>query len=300
MSILEELISEASTNVPAASLLRKVKTIVTRASASTLAAWVDNELNGYSDGAALPDYRGPFTFESEGIFIHHHGGQMPARPIASLSLPEEYRTSDLFRVSFADPIAALEDWASAEDDLQIRWSANKIGLLNGLISTGKVALYGDYGLVRAWTMVPRSQIVGTVDTVKTRVLELALTIEAADPTIGQQGSPTLAPAVTLNIHNTIFGDNANIPIAGNEIVQSLGVREGDRDSLAQALLSIGVDDRDIPELFDALESDSATESDGIGPSTSKWFTRILLKAEELGTGIAAGLIMNALTRYGAG
>ena len=66
MSILDDLISGASGDVPVSSLLRKVKVVAARARVPALGEWVDLEQNGYGPGVELPAYRGPFVFDVVG------------------------------------------------------------------------------------------------------------------------------------------------------------------------------------------------------------------------------------------
>ena len=301
MAILDDLVSGASGDASVSSLLRLVRVIAARARVPALGEWVDHEQHGYAEGVPLPAYRGPFVFNVVG-HLTGLGGELRNAPIGSLRFPEEYR-NNLFRVHFRQPIVALERLALASSDLIVRWPADMIGLINGLIRDGRISLYDDFFLLDAWKTVPLTQVVTIVDSVRNRILELALSMQDTDPTLGQVGGHQLPPESSQSFITNIYGSSSNVAIASSDVVQSVQVQRGDKDSLAKSLRSVGVPDEEIRGLFEALAADGlqadprGTDPSEIGVATSTWFTRLMLGAKELGMGAASGLIARALSQY---
>ena len=303
MSILDDLISGASGDVPVSSLLKKVKVVAARARVPALAEWVGLELNGYGPGVELPAYRGPFVFDVVGHLAGPGGGQLRNAPIGSLEFPEDYRNSDLFRVHFTQPIVVLEDATRGNEERIVRWPANTIGLINGLIQEGRMSLYQDFFLQDAWFTIPRAPFVSIVEAVRNRILDLALKMQDTDPKLGQIGVQKLSPEISQSFITNIYSSSPNVAIASANTTQNVLIEPGDRHSLASVLRSLGVSESEIDALFEALADDTTEEHAGdsetnqVGPATSSWLARVMLSANQIGTGAAGGLIARALGQY---
>ena len=267
-----------------------------------LAEWVDLEQNGYGPAVELPAYRGPFVFDVVG-HLAGPGGQLRNAPIGSLEFPEDYRNSDLFKVRFTQPIIVLEDVTRGDDERIVRWPANTIGLINGLIQEGQMSLYQDFFLQDAWFTIPRTPFVSIVETVRNRILDLALKMQDTDPKLGQVGVHKLSPEVSQSFITHIYSSSPNVAIASTNTAQNVLIEPGDRRSLASVLRNLGVPESEIDTLFEALADDTTEEHAGdsetsqVGPATSNWLARVMLSANQIGTGAAGGLIARALGQY---
>lgn len=295
MSLIQELINGASGDASVTSLLRKVKVVAARAEVPALDEWVQHELDGYPDGAELPEYRGPFQTEVIGHFGGPFGSGMRNAPIPSALLPEEFRAGMLFNISFSQPIAELEELTQGDGVLQSPWPANAIAYVNGLILSGKIEIYGDMGLLQAWRQVSKPQIVAIIDAVRNRILDLALTMEKSYPETGQPDAPPLPTEAQQLIVTNIYG-TSNVAVASSDFNQFIDLEPGDREALAKVLDSVGVPDEEIQALFEALESDGEVESE-VGPSTKRWLGNLMTRATDLGIGAAGGVIAEAVARY---
>src|SRR5437763_12373438 len=105
MTLLSELVDGASGTAPVASLLRKVKVLAARLGVDQLDEWVEHELMGYPDDAALPSYRGPFRTEVLGHFSGPLGSGYQNAPIAPICFPQEFRDGLRFNIEFRQAIA---------------------------------------------------------------------------------------------------------------------------------------------------------------------------------------------------
>jgi hypothetical protein len=295
---LQELIDGASGNEPVTSLLRKVKVVASRADMPALDEWVQHELGGYFDeDADLPDYRGPFKTEILGSFSGRFGSGIRNAPIPSALFPEDYRDGMLFNVAFPQPIAEIEDLASAKDGIRITWPANAIAVVNGLMMSGRMRpIYEGMGLTQAWHSIGTHQLIGIVDAVRNRILDLALTIERVSPETGQPNAPPLPDETRQVVITNIYGNSTNVAVASADFTQVVHVATGDAAALARALDSVGVPAEQIESLFEALEADGPVH-DEMGPNTKNWLGNLMAGAAQLGIGAAGGVIAEAIAHY---
>lgn len=297
MTLLGELIDGASGDAPVTTLLRKVKVVASRADVPALDAWVEHELGGYPEGIEVPEYRGPFAVEVLGTFGGPFGSGIRNAPVPSIGFPADYRDGALFNILFNQPIAEIEELSTSGKNLEAPWPANAVAMTNSLMMQGEVSLYEGMGLQQAWRVISRAQLVSIIDAVRTRILDLSLTMERTNPATGQAGAPPLPPEEKRTIVTNIFGGNPNIAVASSGFTQDVHVSPGDREALSEQLSALGLPEVEIQRLFQALAADDADGTDGLGPETSSWLARTMLRAQELGIGTAGGLIANAISQY---
>ena len=293
MTLLEEVIDGASGNEPVNRLLRKVKVIAARAEVPVLEEWVDHELGGYPEDAALPNYRGPFDAEAFGHFTGRFQSEIKNAPIPEGAFPEGF--SWLFELEFRQPVSELEALAGG-DSLNAPWPADLVAGINGMLESGKMSLYGDHRLLNAWRSVSGPQVIAIVDSVRTRVLDLALAMERTAPQAGQVGAAVLGPDEKQTIITHVYGDNPNVAVASSDFSQSVTITKGDDHALRKALSEIGLPSEMVDSLLVAVEADKAGGG-GIGPATSGWLSSAMKIAYELGIGTSAGLIANSVFAY---
>src|SRR5205823_3185239 len=101
--------------------------------------------------------------------------------------------SYLFEVTFTESIAELERLAGGNEVLEAAWPANAVGATNSLIQAGRLSLYKGMYLLQAWRLITPYTIAGIVDAVRTRILDLALSLETLAPDAGQPDAPTPNP-----------------------------------------------------------------------------------------------------------
>ncbi len=211
MTLLAEIRDAAlDSNVNLADLLRKCLVLAARLKHDEFRAWVSAELQGYDfDDTDLPDYR-CYPTGSVGHFSGPFGSGLRNAPIPAHLFPEPLRTR-IVTHRFVQPVGELEQSIKSgkKGMLSAKWSGDQIAF-----TQHRVPIYPDMVLVDAWKPIPTAAIAGVLDTVRTRVLEFVLAIEAESPGAGDvepQAPPALPQETVTNIFNTtIHGGQANI------------------------------------------------------------------------------------------
>lgn len=108
MTLLREIQDAAVSNSsPITELLRRCKILAARLGSAEFGAWVDNELNGYNDRNALPEYRRG-EVESFGTLVGYAGSQATNLPIPPSTVAKEYRDK-VTKTEMMLPISHYED-----------------------------------------------------------------------------------------------------------------------------------------------------------------------------------------------
>lgn len=158
MNLLDDVVTSASSSMSTPDLLRLVQTLAQHIGSHELRFWARAELTGYLPGHRLPGYRGPFLLPVEGqpdVARATVAIELRA-PLAELS-----RTADLVRDRPADVLDA-----AAADRFRERIAAGidpRIALMR---------------LCADSTVVPAPLLRSVDETVRNRVLEIALDLRA--------------------------------------------------------------------------------------------------------------------------
>jgi hypothetical protein len=303
---LEELIETASGEAASVStLLRKLKVIAARLGTVQLEEWVDHELSGYPSGAAVPDYRGPFEREVRGNFVGPFGSSMTSVPVPPSGFPREMRDGWLFKHEFREPIAEIETLSRSSETLQVPWPADMITYTNRLLETGEARLYPRMGLIVAWKPVMPTQLASIVDSVRTRVLGLALELEAVQPDAGRHGVELTDNQQLRQMVTNVYGGNVAIGSTGVAQQSVVVPSTGDLAALRAALLAAGIAEGHISVLEQALKEDrEAGEGEpgrAMGPRVQAWLAKVATQggsaAGKGAAGAAGGLALKALAGY---
>jgi hypothetical protein len=307
MGIVDDLVTEASgSSVPVASLLRRVKVIAARSKTKDLADWVDHELSGYPQGSSVPSYRGPFRPQVLGHLSGPFGSGYNNAPIPPMAFPEEYR-GGLFEVTFLQPVAELESLSRKDSNLRIEWPADALMLTQYLSDRGELKLDPRLVLNQAYQVVSPNMLAGIVDTVRSRILDLALSLEDIAPTVGEEGSKAVSAEKMTNIfHTHIHGSGSNVALGSSNFQQySSPQTHGDENGLLKRLAELGLEDGDLAGLRTALQNDRDSNG-GVDPNepgaeVQTWWARWSLKtasaAGKIGVGAAGGLAAKAIAAY---
>src|SRR6185312_6987548 len=123
-SLLREIQSDATdSGASLEALLRKCLVLASRLKHEKLREWVNHELNGYRDGAELPDYR-----ITHGLCMGHFSGAFGSglknAPIPAQNIPEEFREF-LTTVKMHEGIAGIEQLIRdhTSSNLHFAWPA---------------------------------------------------------------------------------------------------------------------------------------------------------------------------------
>ncbi|MGO9646834.1 MAG: hypothetical protein ACLPOO_02150 [Terriglobales bacterium] len=300
MSLLRDIQNAAlDSTVHLPDLLRKCKVLAVRLGNEDLKRWVDSELNGYGEDDSLPAYRS-FRVESHGDFFGPAGSGLRNAPIPLSCLPEKF-VEMLFTHHSREPISAFADLVSkgTSGSFRVPWPAD-------LVAHVGQDIYEYMNCASAWQVIPRGAIVGILDTVRSRILNFALEIEAEAPEAGE-AAPGVPPVpqerVNQVFHTQIFGNVGNVAAGSEGFSQSSAVVvvEGDFSSLRTFLTKLGIDSADLSELENSAAKDRESLQDGMGPHTGRWLGKMISKASsgalQVGTTVATTLLTKALTQY---
>lgn len=307
MSLLREIqnaATDSSSNL--ATVLRKCRILAARLHNEPFKEWVDKELNGYDfeteeDRKRLPPYRFLDGVQSRGHFSGPFGSGLKNGVIPPSCIPEEWRdvltTQCLFQgVSTYEDLVKNGHTNSA---LQVPWPADLMGVVGNDV-------YEDMGCLAAWKVIPPSSIIQLLDTVRNKVLDFALEIEAQAPEAGE-ASPEQIPVPQEEVNRlfqTIVMGNVGTLVSGSSdfTMQTVNVNNGDIASLQSYLQSLGLAGGDIAELKKAIEKDGKPKNAGaLGSNVSAWLGKMVTKAAsgtlKIGTSVAASVLTKAITHY---
>ena len=159
--------------------------------------------------------------------------------------------------------------------------------------------------MQAWIAIPKSAVVGILSTVRNRILNFALEIEATNPDAGEATTderPIPEDRVSQIFNNYIYGSVGSVA-SGHGITQTTqqNINSGDFDSLASFLRDVGFDDSDISELRQAVDAEEVPKKDGFGPKVAGWIGKAVGKVAQGGmkisTSVASSVISEALKNY---
>jgi hypothetical protein len=281
-------------------VLRKAKVLAVRLGNQAFKQWVDRELNGYQSSDELPAYR-TIRVASYGNFSGPFDSGLSGAPIPTGCLPEKFREFST-TMQLVDAVSYYEDLVStsvadAKNEIRASWPADLVALVGGQI-------YVDMNCISAWRSVPRGAIVALVDTVRNRILDFVLEMEAAAPDAGEAkpGTKPVADEKVGEIFNT-YVVSGNTVVGGTVAhVQQTQVAKGDLSSLKTHLLSLGVERNDLRALEKAIKGDPRPKEPGkFGKGVSAWIGRMVAKAASgawsIPTRAAADVLSRLLYSY---
>ena len=303
MSLLREIQADVTeANADTAAALRKCKVLAVRLGSNDFQSWVDHELDGYPSRDGTPDYRIIRHVPSYGHFIGIAGSQIRNYPIPISAIPKEYRES-IATVYLTEPISYYSSMAakySKEPTIHLGWNHDLIAYLRDKILS-------DYQLASAWQTISTGSLAALLDTIKNRILNFVLEIEAAAPNAGEssQGEEPIPEEHVKQVFNTvILGGSAQIAARDQTIKYDTDIKiiQNDFDSLREFLSSLKVGEDNIQELREAIQEDEKNPKEAtFGKRVQTWLGKMISKAAdgswEIATHVAANLLTVALMQY---
>lgn len=237
MTLLREIQRDTTdSTVSISTLLRKCKILSSRLKSEEFDKWIMLELEGYKENDLLPDYR-ILRVESKGHFSGPFGSGLRNAPIPLSCFDKKYREG-LSHSYINQPIAAIEYLITdSKTSLQEPWDADFVAYFGRNI-------YTNQSCVSAWKVIPAQAMIAIIDTVKTRVLNFAIKIEAENPNAGEaelDAKPISGDKVSQIFNTYITGDIQNYST-------------GNRDVNQQATLVNKTDSQVFDDILDALNS----------------------------------------------
>ena len=300
--LLDEIINLAVDNKqPITTLLRKCIVLAHQLRNERLRKWANEELNGYSHIKNLPEYRtlpGPAT----GLFVGP-GWARFQQGIPSLMLEKEHREF-AETVYIAQPVGTLEDTlkSGSGPNLSFPWSAN-------LVAYYHEKLQHQWQLFSAHQTVPKSAVAGVLDTVRTRVLNMALEIQTElggkDEDL-EEITPEESKKVDQTIVNNIYGGNVYLSSGDSTMTattiqqQQQNIVAGDWGQLEHALKDAGITGPELKELSAAVEADRNQKLKENGPVV-KWIKatapKVLAGGVKMGAEVGKAVLTEMLMQY---
>lgn len=260
MSLLRDIQEAAvDSSVPLSDLLRKCTLLAARLRNDELRLWVASELNGYDSKEGLPPYRVAVVM-SKGHFSGPFQSGLKNANIPLSCLPDEFREM-LSHVYIQNGIATLENLVNNAKGsvLHEPWDAD-------LVAHFGQSIYDRMNCMEAWKVIPVSAIVGVLDTVRTKVLNFAIDIEATAPEAGE-ALPNIEPIPqdqVQQIFNTnIYGAVQNVANGSPGATQTATWTQNESalfTNLLNAITASSADQGTIQRLTAAIEEMRSAES----------------------------------------
>lgn len=219
MTLLREIQTAATDqHIDISTLLRKAKILAARLRNPEFEAWVDHELNGYEDRIAVPSYRVIF---SSALGTLTDGWRLwNDFHIMTTFLPEKYK--DWGEKCYLDePIATIASMAKRES-LRVPWP-QELAVQYGAKGTKGLQC------IQAWLPITPDSLLGVVDTVRTRLLDFSLKLEAESPNAGEIQSgltPIASEKLRPMVINTFYGPVGNVAQHSERFSQTSEITNG--------------------------------------------------------------------------
>lgn len=296
--LLEDITDLATNNnQPIAVLLRKCIILAHQIRNERLKVWANNELNGYTNNDELPDYR-IVSAQARGHFSGWGGSQLNHFTIPPAVLDEKHRRFAT-TVHLAQAIAAYEDLvksAKANGKITLHWPADLV-----LHYQERIPLSQPMAFVAAYQEIPKSALIELLDTVRNRVLNMALEIQSE---VGESDedlkrlTPNAEAKIEGFVNQQIF--NGNVYIASGEssiTIQQQSIAVGNWNQLEQALRSSGISQPEFERLADAMAQDGGK----MGSTVLNWIKtagpNILSGGVRIGANVGQVILTEFLKRY---
>lgn len=279
-------------------LLRKCLVLASQLKNERLKAWANQELNGYDSGKELPEYR-ILAAGAVGVFAGP-GGMQIQRNIPSTLLEDEHKDWAK-KVYLSQPVMTLEHSIESKkhSSLIFPWDDN-------LTLRYQDELLEGWGLLKAYQETPKSVIAGLLDTVRTRVLNMALEIKSevggTDADLEHIG-PREAEKVDQTINNYIYGGNVYVA-AGQSTMNATTIQQqqqnivaGDWEHLAKVLRTAGVSGPELDDLSTAVKEDGKTMGERVKCWIEKTAPKVLSGGVKIGVSVGQTLLVEYLKQY---
>lgn len=249
------------------SSLLKTKILADKMETDSVFAWVNNELNGYSDIKILPEYR-ILPASATGTFVNRVQ-MLKNVPIPTMSLDEELKEF-LTSMRISNSVSNLEHHISTDSgELGISIPLEFCQWINSQLDSNA---YLQFGRVN----VGRNMIVELLNNVRSRLLDFLLKIQRE---FKEDEFAENKTSIDDIFSGTII--NSNVIFSGNNNSQSLTTKitNGNLEELKNKLRENSVSEKDIEEVEKIVKEEAIINSpDSYGPKMQNWLKEMLGKA----------------------
>ncbi|OXI85719.1 hypothetical protein CFB50_13815 [Burkholderia sp. AU33423] len=277
----------------------KTKVLMHKIGHKEVAAWLNDELDGYSKEKTVPEYRVipvRLVGNLRNIAYVYSNQTLPTAHLSE-KLQKEFSRDEL-----RQSIHVLEELASRSDGHLIHPVAPELYAKLGEALDG-------FWVDNAWTQMEPTQIMNGLAQVRSRLLDFVLSLQEKLGDVPEDQMKEAAKGVDAEgmFASAVFGDNTTVIVGQHNVATVVNkVTKGDFNSLADTLKKAGVDDADVDELKTAIQHDdvaTVAKDSQFGPKVRAWMAKMTGKAID-GTwsiGLSAGgkLLADALgAHYG--
>lgn len=231
MLSFEQLIEDLTEDsVSLASCMRKLLVVASRANSEPLSDWISHELDGYPDGAELPQYRLEVPFRLRLTFVGY-GFASKTVTVDPIDIPKQLRAWEEQPLKFRQSLTEIEAFTTAEFDPYIELSKTWCAQHQRLSENGQALCYTSMYLDAARMIISKDYLKALLGRVRTDVLRLVLELERAalsddsNPSIGQVKQKEAHQVINLFVGNMYGGVNLGngdqqvVPIDEREQIQ---------------------------------------------------------------------------------
>jgi len=292
--LLDDIIDLATnTSQSITVLLRKCVVLAHQIKNDRLKAWANKELSGYGDEDELPDYR-VVSATATGHFSGW-GGSQATLPIPPAALDKNHQRLAT-QVHLVQAIATYEDvvkTATTDGQITVGWPPNLVLYYQSSIPfTGQ-----QMNLIAAYQEIPKPTLVEVLETVRNRVLNVALEIKSE---LGERDedlkniTPQSEEKIERYVAQQIFNGNVYVSTGQSTMtVQEQHIATGNWEQLQKVLCNSGVSQSDVGSLATAVSEDK----DQMGPTVKGWIEKTAPKVLSGGVKMAASVGQSILTEY---
>jgi hypothetical protein len=227
MSLLREIQNDlASATGDVTAILRKCKILAARLGSDKFAKWLEWELGGYPESQPVPPYRRlSITYFASFMNV---AWRHPRAPVPLQVIPEQHRKSFQemeFREGVAKAIPLAEHGAIIQ-------RPELVFALQG-------KMYPDMDCHGVWGQISGIEFAHLISSIKNRVLDFSLKIEAENPDAGE-APPNTQPVPNDKLQplvNNFFGTVGNIAQQSHEVSQVANIHPEDIATLVTEFTS---------------------------------------------------------------
>jgi hypothetical protein len=296
MKIIDDLITELTDkNSSLTDILIKTKVLAFKLKNAELQSWINNELNGYND-EDLPEYRilpCQITGSVSNGFQRAKNFPIPIMGL-DVSIRKLLQTAKLFQ-----SVSTLEKIITSEGSKLI------VNIPPEFYDYLSKDFDNDFVVEHARREIDKIQIVQTLTSIKTKLLDFLLSLNEA---IGEDENPKnltegdVKKRLDSLFHSTVFGNNTTIIVGDHNIQNVTNISTGNFESLKEYLKSNGVNDSDISELEAVIRTDVPNEGKkSFGDKVKIWIGKMILKAVDgtwqIGIGAAGSVLADGINAF---
>lgn len=287
-----------NSDVKLSDVLRRTKLIAAKLGNDEFRAWVEKELNGYSNETEVPEYR-RVASPPLGTFSGLMGKMVSNFAIPASYIPD-YLEDFLKPVPLVQSVNELTEMAKKED-LRRAWPPEAVLALRDTLTMEDGSV-----VIEIYQPITSAAINGVLDAVRNRLQDFFLELQGAVPDLLNEDASEIdisSEKVSQIFNYTITGSH-NVIASGSNISQEVSqyIGHNEEDKLLNYFRELGIGEDDLNELSQAIKDDCEPAKKGeLGPSVSSWYGRMASKAAsgvwKISAATAPALIVKALSSY---